>query len=118
MTLGPRPSPGPGRTAVIGDSIVALFGAERAHSVVHLDDENLDGYMDLTFHFWTRETGIQCFDTEATIWGAMLDGTPFVSTDSINTVGCREPEQPRPVQETETVVTPPAGESDVFGDNE
>jgi penicillin amidase len=93
------------------------WGAQRVHDIQHLDDEDLDGYMDLTFHFWVRETGIQCFDTEATIWGAMLDGTPFVSTDSINTVGCREPEQPRPVQEPETVVTPPAGESDVFGDN-
>jgi cysteine-rich repeat protein len=93
------------------------FGAVRAHSVVHLDDENLDGLMDLTFHFWTRETGIQCFDTEATISGTMLDGTPFESTDSINTVGCREPEQPNPAQDPETVVTPTSEEDDVFGDS-
>jgi len=93
------------------------FGAERAHSVQHLGDENLDGYMDLVFHFWTRDTGIQCGDTEAMISGVMIDGRLFEASDSVNTVNCRESQQPRPVQEPETVVIPPSDESDVFGDS-
>jgi hypothetical protein len=54
----------------------------------HLEDVNLDGFMDLMTHFRTQETGIQCGDTEATLTGSLLDGTPFEGNDSLVTVGC------------------------------
>ncbi len=55
----------------------------------HLEDVNLDGFMDLMTHFRTQDTGIACSDTEATLTGSLLDGVPFEGTDSLVTVGCR-----------------------------
>jgi len=83
----------------------------------HLQDVNMDGFMDLVGHYRTRETGIQCGDTEATLAFELMDGRPYAGTDEIRTVGCRAPEQPRPVQEEGTIETAPATESSVFGKN-
>ena len=52
-------------------------------------DLDNDGDMDLLFHFRTRETGISCGDTEATLTGQTWDGTLISGTDSVNTVSCR-----------------------------
>jgi hypothetical protein len=60
----------------------------------HVEDVNLDGYMDLMTHFETQDTGIACGDTEATLSGQTLDGLFFEGTDSISTVGCRNFGQP------------------------
>jgi hypothetical protein len=76
-------------------------GAPPAHNLTdsftyndHLQDVNLDGYMDLVTHFRTRDTGIACGDSSATLTGELLDGQPFEGTDSIQTVGCRETRRP------------------------
>ena len=89
-------------------------GAEPRHNG-HLEDVNDDGLVDLVGHFRTQETGIACGDTEATLSGELLDGTPFEGTDSIETVGCM---WARPVQQQETEATTPATESSVLGKDE
>ena len=54
----------------------------------HLEDMNLDGYMDLMTHYRVQETGIACGDTEATLSGLTLSGRFIEGTDFIRTVGC------------------------------
>ena len=63
-------------------------GASPAHDG-HVEDVNDDGFMDMVFHFKTRETGIACGDTEATLTGEMYDGTQVAGTDTVKTVGCK-----------------------------
>jgi len=64
-------------------------GASIAHMHGHLQDVNLDGFMDLVTHYRTQDTGIVCGDESATLTGETLDGQPLEGSDSINTVGCR-----------------------------
>ena len=67
-------------------------GASVAHSRVHAVDVDRDGDIDMVVHFKTRETGIACGDTEATLTGQTFDGTAFEGTDSVQTVGCHSTE--------------------------
>jgi len=60
----------------------------------HLQDVNLDGYMDLVTHYRTRETGIACGEGTTSLTGETLDGQPMAGSDSISTVGCRSYRQP------------------------
>jgi len=74
-------------STVDADSV--LFGPGDAEPVWYrLDDVDYDGDLDLTLKFNTRETGIACGDTEATLIGETFDGVHFTGTDSIKTVGC------------------------------
>jgi hypothetical protein len=61
----------------------------------HLQDKNLDGYLDLMLHFDTQDTGTTCDDNYLLIFNA-LSG-PFLGRDSITTVGCRSSSGPRPL---------------------
>jgi hypothetical protein len=54
----------------------------------HLEDVNVDGFTDLMLHFETLQSGIVCGDTESTLNGSLLDGTPIEGTDTFETVGC------------------------------
>ncbi len=63
-------------------------GAPIAHAAPHPEDADGDGDTDLVVHFRTRQTGIACGDTEATLVGATLGGDPIAGSDSIRTVGC------------------------------
>jgi len=54
----------------------------------HLQDVNLDGFMDLIAHFRSPETGIVCGDTEATLTGSLLNGQALAGTDHFRTVAC------------------------------
>jgi hypothetical protein len=54
----------------------------------HLQDVNLDGFMDLMTHFPMQDTGIACGDESATLTGSLLSGYPIEGTDSVRTVGC------------------------------
>ena len=60
----------------------------------HVEDVNNDGFMDMLFHFDTRESGIQCGDTEAFLRGEIFDGQSFGNLDSITTIGCDAGESP------------------------
>jgi probable HAF family extracellular repeat protein len=64
-------------------------GASEIHGRGHREDVDGDGRMDLVLHFGTRDTGIQCDDTEVVLTGATFDGGALQGTDAISTVGCR-----------------------------
>ena len=53
----------------------------------HLQDVNLDGYLDLVCHFKTQELGLVAGSTEATLSGETNDGVIVYGTDSVNIVG-------------------------------
>lgn len=54
-------------------------------------DVNHDERKDMLLVFRTRDTGIRCGDTEASLTGFTLDGTKIDGTDRIRTIGCRNP---------------------------
>ena len=71
-------------------------GAAPAHNLTdsfthndHMQDVNLDGYMDLVCHFRTGQTGISFGDETATLTGETISGQAFEGFDSIRTVGFR-----------------------------
>jgi len=63
-------------------------GATEFHRAGHVKDVDEDGDMDLLLHFDTRDTGIACADTEATLTGATFIGEEISATDTIVTVNC------------------------------
>jgi hypothetical protein len=68
----------------------------------HVEDMNLDGFLDLMTHYRAEDTGIACGDSSATITGSGLDGTPFVGIDYFETVGCNSNRPPRGMTNRET----------------
>jgi hypothetical protein len=64
-------------------------GATEAHGRGHIEDANGDGRLDLVLHFNTKETGIQCGDTSASLTGKTFNGQAIEGSDSIKTVGCK-----------------------------
>jgi hypothetical protein len=54
----------------------------------HMQDANLDGFMDLMLHFSMHDTGIACGDESARLTGNMMDGRAIEGIDSIRVVGC------------------------------
>jgi hypothetical protein len=66
------------------------FGDEEAQPTHdgHVEDVNVDGFMDMVFHFNTGETEIVCGDTEATLTGGTYDSIPFTGADTLMTIGC------------------------------
>ena len=74
------------------DFSTVLFGsgeAKPAHDG-HVEDADGDGYMDMVFHFKTRETGITCGDTVAFLSGETFGGEGFASSDSIEVKECED----------------------------
>ena len=68
-----------------------VFGPEGAtefHGRAHIKDVDEDGDMDLLLHFNSRDTGIACGDTEATLTGETFDGQAITGTDAINAANC------------------------------
>jgi hypothetical protein len=54
-----------------------------------LDDVNGDGLLDLVFHFYTQDTGIECGDTSAVLQGETFSGDAnILGIDTFRTVGC------------------------------
>lgn len=76
------------------DHETVRFGPEEAvethanhHGMIrHEEDVDVDGDLDLVFHFRLNETGLQCGDTEATLTGETFDGQPIIGTDAIKTI--------------------------------
>jgi len=52
----------------------------------HLQDVNLDGYLDLVAHYKTQDTCIGNSQTVACTYGRTTDGTYFEGCDSVNIV--------------------------------
>ena len=63
-------------------------GASEAHGRGHVEDADGDGDLDLVLHFRTRDTGIQCGDTEAPLTGQTFDGHLLDTSGALQTVGC------------------------------
>jgi hypothetical protein len=69
-------------------------GAATAHDLTdpstwneHVQDVNLDGFMDLMTHYCMDESGIAPGDESADLLGLTLDGRPLKGSGSIKTVG-------------------------------
>jgi hypothetical protein len=63
-------------------------GAAERHQRVHVKDADYDGDMDVVLHFKTRDTGILCGDTEATLTGETFSGEKFTGSDVVKIVKC------------------------------
>jgi Protein of unknown function (DUF3344) len=74
------------------DPATVLFGrtgTEAAPVDSALEDVDGDGDTDMILHFNTKDTGIVCGDTSASLTGETLSGQPIEGSDSIKTVGCK-----------------------------
>jgi hypothetical protein len=68
----------------------------------HLEDVNLDGYMDLMTHFLVHETGITCDDDTAVLSGSLVtDVMPFEGSDSVYLGECRRTRRGATSRDTE-----------------
>jgi hypothetical protein len=73
------------------DPISVRFGPAEACAITHnLEDVDQDGDLDLLVDFQSRDTGIACGDTEATLTGTTFDGQAITGSDAIKTVGCKK----------------------------
>ncbi len=77
---------------------IKLGPAEAAPARFVFEDVDLDGDMDLVLHFRTQELGLSAEDTEITLTGMNVAGTPFTATMAIRIV----PEQNQEEQGEET----------------
>lgn len=64
-------------------------GTEASPKHYAFEDVDGDGDIDMILHFKTKETLIQCGDTEAKLTGQTLDGLKIYGLDSVRTVGCK-----------------------------
>ncbi len=77
------------------DAATVSFGpgeAAPAHGG-HVEDVDGDGFMDMLFHFRTRESGIVCGDTEAFLTAETFDRQSLAGSDTLTTVGCNNSAQ-------------------------
>jgi hypothetical protein len=55
----------------------------------HLQDLNLDGFIDLVAHFPTKESGFDCEDESALLIADLIDESSIEGEDSIRVIGCK-----------------------------
>jgi FG-GAP repeat len=67
-------------------------GAKDTDGHGRLVDANGDGKPDLVLRFRTRQTGIGCGESSASLTGKTLSGQAIQGTDAIRTVGCNDEE--------------------------
>ena len=68
-----------------------MFGPSRAppfFNKTNMKDVNGDGYLDLIVKFHTRDAGIECGMTSATLYAKTHDGIGIEGSDTFTTVGC------------------------------
>jgi hypothetical protein len=58
------------------------------------EDVDFDGDLDMLLHFRTRETGVQCGDTELGLTAQTFEAETVIGTDSITTPGCESSDEP------------------------
>lgn len=84
--------PGVRRAMAVGvhtDQIRRVGAGEAAAVRYGVNDVDRDGDADLLLFFKTREIGIVCGDTEASVTGDTLAGQAITGTDAVKTVGCK-----------------------------
>jgi hypothetical protein len=64
-------------------------GAEAAAVKSALEDVDGDGDSDMILHFKTKDTGIACGDTSASLTGTTSAGNAISGSDSIQTISCK-----------------------------
>lgn len=71
-----------------GDEASLQLRGRPGHQVPNCGAEDVDddGLADLVCHFETQKTGLEKGDEEATLRGALTDGTPIVGTDRVRVV--------------------------------
>jgi hypothetical protein len=52
----------------------------------HVEDVDLDGDLDLVFHFRLGDTDLSCISTQGTLTGERFDGIPIEGTDSVRMI--------------------------------
>ncbi|MDP1666162.1 MAG: hypothetical protein Q8L79_13705 [Methylobacter sp.] len=75
------------------DPLTVKFGSEGALAIDKISDMrdvDRDGDVDLLLYFRTRNTGILCGDTKASLTGKTASGQLIKGSDSIVTVGCQK----------------------------
>jgi len=68
---------------------VTLGNASAISDTPYMEDIDGDGDYDQIFYFRSRDTGIKCDDTDATLTGKTFAGKPIQGSDSIQTIGCK-----------------------------
>jgi hypothetical protein len=78
---------------IVDHTSVTFEGASEIHvdkktgeSQRHEEDVDLDGDMDLVFHFRLGDTGLTCWSTEGVLTGETYDGIPVMGSDSVRMV--------------------------------
>ena len=74
----------------VDHTTVTFEGAKEIHvdrrtglPVWHTEDIDLDGDMDLLFHFYRKDTSLTCQSTTGQLKGFTYDGIPIEGTDSV-----------------------------------
>ena len=77
----------------VDHTTVSFEGAGETHvnkktgePIRHVEDVDLDGDMDLVFHFRLGDTALICESTEGTLIGETYDGIPIEGSDSIRMI--------------------------------
>ena len=77
----------------VDHTTVTFEGASETHvnkktgeAIRHVEDVDLDGDMDLVFHFRLGDTALTCESTEGTLTGETYDGMSIEGSDSIRMI--------------------------------
>ena len=75
----------------VDHTTVSFAGASEIHKdrngpKRHVEDVDLDGDMDLVFHFRVGDTSLTCDSTEGTLMGRTFTGSAIVGTDSVRMI--------------------------------
>jgi hypothetical protein len=92
------------------DPLSVEFGPNAAYvkdGKGRITDADLDGDLDMLLLFNSKETGIQCGDTKASLIGKTTIGQDITGADALLTVGCR-------TKSTESVIQPEVNPQEGF----
>ncbi len=71
------------------ESLAFCHAEHVKHAKYARKDVNRDGLRDLVCHFYIRDTGFKCGDTQGILKGKTLDGTPIEGNDAVSIGPCK-----------------------------